>query len=151
MSKLEESIRLIKEAKIKYEQEIKDAIDPGLKYIAETYGDELGVITILGWTPGFNDGEPCEHTTEHLYGYGALANYGLEYLVEDWFEGVENAEDKIEELLEKEVNTPKEVLEFVWNALENWADRKYETNYRVHFIFENGTYRIEEDEYDCGY
>ena len=151
MSKLEESIRLIAEAKGKYAQAIQDAIDPGLKYIAETYGDELGVITILGWTPGFNDGEPCEHSTEHLYGYGALDNYGMEYLVEEWFEGVENAEDKIEELLEKEVNPAKEVREFVWNALENWVDEKYGTNYRVHFIFENGNYRIEQNEYDCGY
>lgn len=151
MTKLEESIRLIAEAKDKYAQSIKDAIEPGLKYIAETYGDELGVITILGWTPGFNDGEPCEHSTEHLYGYRELSNFGLEHLVEEWFEGVDNAEDKIEELFEKAVTPAKEVREFVSNALENWADEKHGTDYRVHFIFENGNYRIEKDDYDCGY
>ena len=147
MSKLEESNRLIAEAKGKYAKAIQDAIDPGLKYIAETYGEELGIISIIGWTPGFNDGEPCEHTTEHLYGYSALDSYGLEHLVEEWFDT-----DRYEELLEKPPVSPaKEVKEFVYGALENWMNEKYQTNYRVHVIFENGTYRIEDDEYDCGY
>lgn len=148
LSKLEESNRLIAEAKSKYEQAIKDAIDPGLKYIAETYGEELGVITIIGWTPGFNDGEPCEHSTDHMYGYSDLQNYGMEYLLEEWFE---DDEEKVNKLLEQDVKATDEVKMFVATALDEYFEEKFGTNYRVHILFENNTYRIEEDEYDCGY
>lgn len=147
-SKIEESVRLISEAKNKYSQAIADAIEPGLKYIAETYGDKLGAITIVGWTPGFNDGEPCEHSTDYMYGYSDLQNYGLEYLLDDWFDG---DEDKIKRLLVQDVKVTDEVKMFVATALDGYIEEKHGTNYRVSIIFENGTYRIEEDEYDCGY
>lgn len=147
-TKIQESIRLIDEAAAVYEKAVQDAMEPGLKYIAEKYGNDLGIITILGWTPGFNDGEPCEHTTDHMFGYSELCNYGLEYLIDDW---LEDNEDLAEELKEKRVKVQTEVSEFVSKVLDPLFEKKHGTDYRIHIIFENGTYRIEEAEYDCGY
>jgi hypothetical protein len=147
-TKIQESIRLIKEAAALYDKTVQDAFQPGLQYIAENYGNDIDIITIIGYTPGFNDGEPCEHSSDYMFGYSDLENYGGEYLMEDWFE---DQEELIEKLLEKEVKVPAEVKTFVATALDEYFEKKLGTNYRVHIIFENGTYRIEEDEYDCGY
>lgn len=147
-TKIQESIRLINEAAAAYEKAVQDAFQPGLQYIAENYGNDIGVITIIGYTPGFNDGEPCEHSTDYMFGYRELDNYGMGYLLDEWFE---DQPELIEELVEREVKVPAEVKTFVGTALDGYFEKKLGTNYRVHIIFENNTYRIEEDEYDCGY
>lgn len=144
-TKLQESIEAISEAQVAYEKAVTDAMAPGLQYIADNYGKSLGSITILGWTPGFNDGEPCEHTTDVMYGYNELYNYGLEYLLEDWF-----TEEEIENLPDT-WHVADEVKEFVSKSLEPYFEKKHGTDYRVTIIFGEGIYKIDEGEYDCGY
>jgi hypothetical protein len=148
MNKIAEATKAIQAAKKAYNTALKEAVDPTLKHIAEHYGEQLDIITIIGSTPVFNDGEPCEHSTDWGVGYGWLVNYGIEYLMDDWFE---DQEELIEALLEKDVAVPTEVNTFIREVLDPFFEEKLDTNYRVHIIFENGTYRLEENEYDCGY
>jgi hypothetical protein len=73
----------------------------------------------------------------------------MEDLMEDWFD---DEEDKIEELMNAEIDVPTEVNNFVRQVLDPYFEEKLTTNYQVHIRFEsNGTYILEEDEYDCGY
>ena len=148
MEKITETTKSIQLAKEAYSIALKDAVEPTLKHIAETYGSEIDIITIIGYTPGFNDGEPCTHSLDYGFGYGFLSDYGLEYLMEDWFG---DDEDKIEELMNKEVKVTQELKDFVSNVLDPYFAEKLVTDYHVTIFFENGTYRIDEDEYDCGY
>jgi len=148
MNKIAETTKSIQMAKEAYTMALKEAVEPTLKHIAETYGSEIDIITIIGYTPGFNDGEPCTHSSDWGFGYKYLEDFCLESYMEDWFE---DDEEKIEELMNKEVTVPTELKEFVRDVLDPYFEDKMVTDYRVHIIFENGTYRIEEDEYDCGY
>lgn len=148
MNKIAETTKSIQMAKEAYSNALKEAVEPTLKHIAQEYGSEIDIITIIGYTPGFNDGEPCTHGSDWGFGYGILEDYGMEDFMEDWFE---DDEEKIEELMNKLINVPNELNEFVRDVLDPYFEEKLETDYRVHIVFENGTYRIEEDEYDCGY
>ena len=149
LSKIEQSVKMIEEAKASYKKALEEAITPGLKYIAEKYGEQIQSIHIIASTPSFNDGEPCEHSSDWGIGYNWLENYGMEYLLENWFE---YGEGKIEELMNSEIDVPKEVNSFVSQVLDPYFEGKLMTNYQVHIRFEtNGTYIIEEDGYDCGY
>ena len=150
MNKIAETTNAIQVAKDAYSNALKEAVDPTLKHIAEYYGDKLDIITLVGSTPGFNDGEPCEHSSDWGVGYSFLTDYGLEDLMEDWFDE-EDQEELVEELLEKQVEVPEEVKSFIGQVLDPFFEEKLDTNYRAHIIFENGTYRIEEEDYDCGY
>jgi len=148
MDKVAETTKAINDAKDAYSVALKEAVNPTLEHIAKEYGNDIDIITIIGYTPGFNDGEPCTHSSDWGFGYGYLEDFGLESYMEDWFE---DDEEKIEELMNKDIKIPKELREFVRDVLDPYFEEKMVTDYRVHIIFENGTYRIEEDEYDCGY
>jgi hypothetical protein len=149
LSKIEQSVKMIEEAKASYKKALEEAITPGLKYIAEKYGEQIQSIHVIASTPIFNDGEPCEHSSDWGVGYNWLGHYGMEDLLEDWFD---DEEEKIEELMNAEIDVPTEVNNFVRQVLDPYFEEKLTTNYQVHIRFEsNGTYILEEDEYDCGY
>jgi len=149
MSKVDLAEKAIEAANLAHKKALEEAIEPALKYIAKEYGKELGLITLIGYTPWFNDGEPCTHTSDVLYGYSGLEDYGLEDRMGDWFE---DEEEKIEELMEREVNLSSEVRKFGSGILLPYYEQKLHTDFLVHIFFdEDGTYRVEEDEYNCGY
>ena len=153
LSKIEQSVKMIEEAKASYKKALEEAITPGLDYIAKTYGEQIQSIHIVGTTPSFNDGEPCEHSSDWGIGYNWLENYGMEHLLEDWFDLDEDDDaEKIEEMMNVDIDAPTEVNNFVSQVLDPYFEEKLHTNYQVHIRFEsNGTYILEEDEYDCGY
>jgi len=152
MDKIAVTTKAIQDAKEAYSVALKEAVDPTLDHIAKNCG-ELDVITIIGYTPGFNDGEPCTHGSYWGFGWGFLAGYGIEDYVEDYIEVDDEdlLEEKMDELLNKKVTVSQEVEDFVREVLDPYFEEKLETDYRVHILFENGTYKIEEHEYDCGY
>jgi hypothetical protein len=148
MNILNETTNAIRQAYADYTKAVEDAMAPGLEYIAKNYGENLGLIAIVGQTPSFNDGDPCEHSTDFAFGYADLENWGLEHYLDDWFE---DQPEEIEAIYNKKVVVPAEVKEFVTTALDPYFESKLHTNYFIAIRFENGTYEIIEDEYDCGY
>lgn len=153
MNKIAETTKAIQAAKEAYSNALKEAVEPTLNHISKEYGEQLNIITLIGYTPGFNDGEPCTHSSDWGVGYGFLADHGLEDSMEEWFEDEEGEvqEELIEELMNKDVEVPQEVKDFISQVLDPYFEEKLETDYRVTVFFENGTYRIEEEDYDCGY
>jgi hypothetical protein len=83
MNILENTCKNILDLKRQLNEQIQSNLQVGLKYICDTYPDKIGSITILGWTPGFNDGEPCEHTTEYFINFNELNDHEIENLVEN--------------------------------------------------------------------
>jgi hypothetical protein len=47
LSKIEQSVKMIEEAKASYKKALEEAIEPGLKYIAEKYGEQIQSIHIV--------------------------------------------------------------------------------------------------------
>jgi hypothetical protein len=51
-------------------QLLTDSVSPVLEAIAQM--GTVGVIYVYGYTPGFNDGEPCEHDAYQLIGLSGI-------------------------------------------------------------------------------
>lgn len=130
-----------------------------LKEIMEKY--ELDFITFVGYTPYFNDGEPCEHSSYTVTDKGENADHfnfdefdGADYEDHDYKLHVENPDFKYNEKVDawdwrenredlNKMNSELEVVEFILEQL-------YETNYKV-FAFVNKDDEIalvHEDYYD---
>jgi len=141
---IKNAIQDIEDAKLRHKKMLEDAIDPVLTHIAQNY--QINSIHFIGYTPGFNDGEPCTHSSDYGFGYDWLENYGLEDLVDEWFD-----DEKADEL--RAIDTPdnQNVNEFCRLVLDPHFEETYVTDYRVHVHFEDGTYRIQVEDYDCGH
>ena len=66
MSVLTDAVESIQTKEAELLKLLTDSVTPVLDVIAKM--GTVGVIYVYGYTPGFNDGEPCEHTTNHLLG-----------------------------------------------------------------------------------
>jgi hypothetical protein len=97
-------------------------------------------VVLTGYTPGFNDGEPCVHGMEELYLNG-LSGYGdrLDQESEDDDSFVKWSDD---------FKKAAKILEGMGDALEE----AFDTNWRITVkADESGTLTWEEEEYNCGY
>lgn len=57
-NRLEQLSKEIKEAQDRFNKEVKDSIQQELKRLFDTY-KELNELSWKGYTPSFNDGDPC--------------------------------------------------------------------------------------------
>lgn len=153
-----------------------EAVQPFLDALAAS--GEVSIIVIRGYTPSFNDGEPCEHSAdywvnvkqivdEELHDYG---DYGFE-LPEELVDGIEEERvwnrDKRDYDEFPEVAAANEALAkahgYVWappsqdvmKAIEQllfeMAEEENGTNYYVTYLLEDGKFVVKTGEYDCGY
>ena len=133
------------------------------------YDQTLLMIIFIGSTPGFNDGDVCEHRLE-LYiiadngiftnnGYGILedhledsndldSNTGEKYLSKLF--GIKLLKPIYLDLLKATDKLSKEVIDIVVN--QDLTDLMYDTNYMVVVNRNsNGNISIKKSNYDCGY
>jgi hypothetical protein len=153
----------------------KAAIEPFLDALAAS--GEVSLIVVYGYTPGFNDGEPCEHSG-------------------DFFVNIQHAAD--EDMLDRdfELDLPDELTgglrkERSWNSAKrdyvidagaaegnaalcrehghvyakpsppimkaisdvifDAAEEENGTNYFVTYVLKDGKFGVNSGEYDCGY
>jgi predicted aconitase len=145
------------------------SIEPFLEALAAS--GEVSVIVIRGYTPGFNDGEPCEHSADVFVNVGELRdNEILEQAGEFDFEIPEEIETILGEMgyslsdEEKEQakalcaqhghvwdQPSKEILDGINSLLFDTAEEEEGTDYYVTYILENGKFVKKSGEYDCGY
>lgn len=162
---------------------LNDSVTPVLGALSEL--GTIGVLYIYGYTPGFNDGEPCEHSTDYFIGLEDIASEERldEFLsmtgaesesLDEWADvpykskWQKDAEAEIEEYESErarlwakamdELGFPetgeydrKEVNAAIQSVVIPALDREFDTNYQVAYIFENGTFKRFDTEYDCGY
>lgn len=151
-----------------------DAMQPLLDALATS--GEVSVIVVYGWTPGFNDGEPCEHSYEVKVNIEALAEDGLSDqadtydidLPEELIQGLKSYRSydkgwKIDnaalaaniELCNKHGHVFAKPSDEVMNAINQVIVESIEeeqgTDYYVTFVLKNGKFERFEGEYECGY
>lgn len=121
----------------------------------------LKLIYILGWTPGFNDGEPCTHSQESFVGSShpcSWRNNGLYYdfdereLYEE-FEVEFDEEDS--DTVISHINSGCKTLDQVAKqvaAYEELVERVYDTNFEIKITLnDEGKVVLDHDWYECGY
>ena len=106
----------------------------------------LNVVAIVGYTPGFNDGDPC---TNSSYIYTGHDN--------DFVDELGSFEESFEydEETEEHLNSKCTTLDQVWSqvsAYEEIIERIYDTNFQIVVSrSEDGNVVVCVDEYYCGY
>lgn len=111
----------------------------------------LNVIGIVGYTPSFNDGEPCTHS--HYTYTGAKLTYG-DYI--DFADEVGNFEEDFEynEEDNDHINSKCLTLGEAKDQIEAYdeiIERVYDTNFRIVVKRTTDGVEIEHEEYDPGY
>lgn len=116
----------------------------------------LNFVLIRGYTPGFNDGEPCTHSQETFVGSGWYASYRERdvYDFEDYelYEefGVED-EDEPSKHINSACTTLKEAKAQI-EAYDEIIERVFITNFDLKITKgEDGKVKVVEDDYYCGY
>jgi len=151
------------------------ALEPFLEALAAS--GQVSIIVVRGYTPGFNDGEPCEHSadvfvnvksiwSEELYDSGVDAE-----LPEDLVEGLQYeqsydreareyvTDEKIlaaNEALCKEhghvyLEPSKDIMDAISTLIFETAEEENGTDYYVTYLLKDGKFEVFRGEYDCGY
>ena len=108
--------------------------------------DGLNVVAILGYTPSFNDGDPCSHNS---FIYTGDNNDFVDEIGS--FEETFEYDEENEEHLNSKCTTLAEAYNQV-SAYEEIIERIYGTNFQLIVTRnEDGSVDVSEDEYDCGY
>lgn len=135
MSEISDVMAALEAAEKQYQDAMKSSGEAILSAIGKL-GYERAVV--LGWTPGFNDGDPCEHSQAVLLDQDDGSDYGHE----DAFDSVVNPTDK---------GVKREVAKAL-DRLCGYFELLYGTNFQLTIEFsESGAAKISCEEYDCGY
>src|SRR5581483_10301060 len=77
LTEFQTQIQVAAEARKKMFEIGVETFNAYLQHIFDTY-EKLDVDVIKGWTPGFNDGDPCRHHTDILISADDHFEYGRE-------------------------------------------------------------------------
>lgn len=159
MTKFEQFKAIQKE----YAEQLKSIDEDFLKESIEDIGSKFGnfAVFIQGYTPSFNDGEPCEHSSHYSLCLGSRESTyreGYKYFKLDDCEASENEE--VAELLECDfdnftsINSHLEGNEDFLEDIEilmKIVDEAYNTDFEAKIKFKDGDVTLEHDDYYCGY
>lgn len=155
--------------------ERQKALEPFLAALAAS--GEVSLIVVRGYTPGFNDGEPCEHSADFWVNVKeCMSNdahedrFGFE-LSDEIVDGIES-EDTYDREARRYVTNPailknnidlcakhghvyqepsKQITDAIRELILATAENENSTNYYVSYVLTDGKFEINTGEYDCGY
>ena len=134
-------------------KEINNILDRGIAQFLLPYSDseEPLYIYIQGYTPSFNDGDPCTHNSYVYSPEEIIEGEILEYN-EDLFGDIDEEQLKASRPYptDKDGRTLSDFNEAV-EAVEEALEFKYGTDYHVLITLQNGNVTYVRDHYDCGY
>lgn len=111
----------------------KDHLAEYLKPMFDKY-ENLDYIRFVGYTPSFNDGEPCEHRS---------------YIDLDEYESDEETSKILNENLTRDED--KEISKYA-GSIETIVEAVYYTNYEITVLRDGDGLSVDvNDEYDCGF
>lgn len=140
----------------------KAALEPFLDELAKS--GTVSIITVRGYTPSFNDGEPCEHSADFWvniksHAYNEVDMTGdLEEVFDELVGSWRPSEDEIKtnrELCAAKGHVydepSKEITDAIQAVIYDSIEEDYGTNYYVSFVLKDGKFERHEGEYDAGY
>ena len=159
MTKFEQFKAIQKE----YAEQLKSINEDFLKESIKEIGNKFGnfAVFIRGYTPSFNDGEHCEHSSHYSLCLGSRESTytkGYKYFKLDDCEASEN--EDVSELLEcnfedfTSINSHLEGNEYFLEdvgILMKIIDETYNTDFEVKVKFKDGIITLKHNDYYCGY
>lgn len=155
------TIRSINENIAKLQEEAKAAraaaVEPFLDALAAS--GEVSLIVIWGYTPGFNDGEPCEHSSDYVINVD-------DAMSEDIFDRDMGLEELGEKLQDDDGDITAEscraaghvfgrasdtIRKAIKDVIFDTVEEEEGTDYYVAYVLEDGKFVKREGEYTCGY
>jgi hypothetical protein len=179
MEQVNAAVEELNLAKKRYLELCETAFEGYLRDIFKNQS-KLDFVSWIGWTPGFNDGDPCTHSSEIMLSEGDLADWGvdIDYLAEKvgvpYDEDKEEYSRKLNDLSREEL---REISKDLWK-FDGYIQAKYDTDFRItvtrcenegftlpenweemtaeqrasYEVSENTSgVQIEHEHYDCGY
>jgi hypothetical protein len=167
-----EIVALQEEAKRKRQEAMK----PFLEALAAS--GAVSIIVIKGYTPGFNDGEPCEHSADFYVNVEQIMDNDLHEdgdlgfeLPEEILDGIQTDDawnsttrtyEEIPEAAEHNralcrahghVYSPpgEEVMKAISALIFETAEEDYNTDYYITYVLKDGKFEVTNGDYDCGY
>ena len=161
----------VQELQRKAKEARKAALEPFLAELAKS--GEVSIITVRGYTPSFNDGEPCEHGAD--FWVNIDQHWGDEVDMtcdlEEIFEGLQDTyrydrpsytRIDIPEAIEANrklcaehghvFGKPSaEIMQAISAVIFDSIEEDFGTNYYVTFIIKDGKFERHEGDYDVGY
>ena len=131
----------------KLREKIDDILDRGVEQFLLPFADTEKPIYIYvyGYTPCFNDGDPCTHSSYAEDKDGILADDIIEY--SSGIFGDLTRSDVYDSADWPETEEFKEAIKAVKEVL----DYKYDTDYQVLITIKDKNVCCIKDDYDCGY
>lgn len=125
--------------------EIRAAVMADIAAVFVAYPD-LQTMTIIGYTPGFNDGDPCTHGQNDVYLNG-VNKYG---------DTTDEDDDKDEYSAPKPepVKFSKAAYATIGAIVAGMADdlhMAFETNWKLKIHRNGDSIEYDQEDYDCGY
>lgn len=110
---------------------------------------DLEMVLVYGYTPGFNDGDPCTHNQ-----YSTLDADEINDTVDLWdlLEIEDETGDELEEINSKLSHEESNKIENKIDSIDDLLERVYYTDFYVFARrLEDGTIEIDSGDYECGY
>lgn len=151
---LEKKIEAFEKAREELQAEEDRLFDSVVEEIIRK-NDNVKLLICTGYTPGFNDGEPCEHSQSWDINY--LEDF-YEDDEEEWYDQLEGIGfpldkvggvilNKLPEIPWQEAN---KIIKPIY-SVEDSLTRKHGTDFRVYFFMKDGKLTRVHEDYDCGY
>jgi len=166
---MDQLIKKINDAKKEVEKAENELFEGLYPFFLE---NNVDLVFIQGYTPGFNDGEPCTHSQHTLFDLNEYEDYGAESYVQNFletynkevvennfFDNCEKEKEivKCKKLTLKNINDnikEEDKIREVFNKhLYNMIEKKYDTDFHL-YIYAcpiNKKIVIKKEHYDCGY
>ena len=138
-------IELQEDFQRKIEEEFHNILKPCMKMILEQLN--LEGMLIFGYTPGFNDGDPCEHSTCLPEYYDDEDCYG----VNGADMSAEDEADAIRYIKAYDEAKAYSVFNKLIKALDEPFEKVYGTDWYLLFRLKDGEIEVQKGGYDCGY
>lgn len=111
----------------------------------------LDVVLINGYTPSFNDGDPCSHTQYCTFDTDEI-NDTFDFYDHFCDEDEDDVDEKVEKLNANLSNTESYDIERKMDGIEDLLERVYDTDFYICILRnEDGSIEINTGDYDCGY
>lgn len=153
MRSREKANEILKQAKLEYAKTIKALLKEVLDVTAEH--NLLSIITVIGHTPSFNDGDPCTHQTSIYINIGDHLDENIDLSVlGPWVDEMsdEGCYEEYRVLCRENgypaFDNPHKLTDILARLLGEVAEEMHGTNFAWKIIFKDGEIIESVDEYN---
>lgn len=161
MTDIKALLKQYKEANAELNKQIQQSGNEFIQQVFQEVFDQnegLKFVYIIGWTPGFNDGDVCTHSQETYVGVAYHSSWAQRIiydfedreLFEDFGVKFDDNDNPIRHI-NSECKTLEQVIDQI-SAYDELIERVFNTNFELKVsLNDEGKVVVDQDWYYCGY